>query len=131
MNTAIKWDNRILTNIRTAVKEAKVDRFIDITVPQNHPSIVLTKLNTSTTTDLNAVDIGATLAYQVDVRCIGKQRVSTAQQIIDKVINAFREMGCGSMEISEAQPEMSDMYRLTARFRWYVGSGNEIKKLEQ
>ena len=133
MNTLLKWHNRIFTNIKNYVsgKCPNVVRSLSTATPSDYPATVVQLITGGSENDLEINDLGAEIAYQTDVYTVGTSRVSNGVAIMDLAIEGFSKMGFAVVKFSE-QPIMDNpnVYRLTARFMRFIGSGDEIAKFE-
>ena len=134
MNTLLKWHNRIFTNIKNYVSGVcpNVVRSLSTATPSDYPATVIQLISGLAESDLEINDLGAEIAYQADVYAIGTNRITDGVKIMDLVIEAFAKMGFATVKFSE-QPMLDNpsVYRLTSRFKRFVGSGDDIEKIEQ
>ena len=136
MATIDKWDNRIRANIKTAVSP-KCTNVVNYESDLNavFPCVWIHRISgRDTAVDLDNSDTGVTVGYQITVYTSGSTRKSMANSIFDLAYDSMKKMGFvmeNYVELegsSGADKNSASVYQLYARFRRYIGSGEEIAK---
>lgn len=128
---ALKWDNRIYTNIKT-----KLDDVCDNVVrqsslnPTKFPTVLLKQIEGSDTGIDFQNNCGSVLGYEVQVYTEGSNKYESAKNIMSLVNEEFSDMGFSNIYFSQIDNDNDpNIYRVAARYRRIIGSGNVIRKL--
>lgn len=140
--TGLEWDDRIFSNIVFSVKNIcqNVVRQAD-NVPAVFPTLLVQQIQGADyKPDLEITDCGSTVTYEIQAYCKGTNKISEAKEIIQTTYDAFHEMGFYCVQNTQVrtiaslssygQSTDASIFRLVSRFRRFIGSGEEIIKLE-
>ena len=122
--------NRVMTNIVTAGGSsiAKVTNTTSNT-PAQFPTVAVEQIdNSDAARDLENSENGVNSTMQI--QAFSNKSLTEARNVMDIVCDAMRQMGYARTFGPEPLLNMSDttIYRMSARFRRFVGSLNDIPK---
>lgn len=139
---ALKWDNRIFSNVKAAVFDKTKCRnvvrhanFEDTVFPTVLIELLTTK---GYSENLENEDCGAKVTYQIQCYSAGRYAFSEAKEIIEVVFDEMKRMGFQMSSIRQLQTPTGQfegkvdpqIFRYIVRFTRPIMSGDEISKYE-
>ena len=127
---AQKWNNRIFTNITNAVFDVCQHTTIgSSSTITEFPTLSFKQIGgNNASTDLEINDCGANVTYQIEVFTHGSGKILLNEEIISLADEAFHKMGFQCIHCEQIDNLADEtIYRTVARYRRYIGGGEEIK----
>jgi hypothetical protein len=131
--TSQVWENRIFTNVYNAISDIceNVVNTSNVTPSQFPTTDISLLLGEDANLDLENNDCGCNLSYEVQVYTDGTNKIKLNQEIMERVYRTFKKMGFHMIYVRTVRDENTpELFRRVARFRRFIGDGEEIELLQ-